>query len=62
LLDELPVDEKSRKAKWWPAENQVRNRLRGLRTALEAHGITLDLDIPGHDKGRLMRITQRPIG
>lgn len=60
LLEELPVDEKGRKAKWWPAPNQVRNRLRRLQETLAARGIVLDLDIPGHDKGRLIKISAHP--
>jgi|SRR5277367_5991065 putative DNA primase/helicase len=60
LLDDLPIDEKGHKAKWWPAPNQVRNRLRRLQETLAARGVILELDIPGHDKGRLIKITQQP--
>jgi hypothetical protein len=38
LLNELPVDEKGHQAKWWPPENQVRNRRRALRVTLKRMG------------------------
>ena len=70
LLGDLPVDEKGRKAKWWPPNNQVRNRLRRLHEVLGGRGIVLDLDIPGHDKwparsrspSRPSRLMNKPSG
>jgi len=62
LLEELPVDERGRRAKWWPAPNQVRNRLTRLQAALGGKGIVLDLKTrsPGRGRERLITITQEP--
>ena len=64
LLNDLPVDEKGRKARWWPAQNQVRNRLRRLQQTLAARGIILDLETraSGHGRERLIMITAQPLG
>lgn len=62
LLDDLPVDEKGRKSRWWPPSNQVRGRLRRLQGVLETRGIILDLETraPGHGRDRLITITAHP--
>jgi putative DNA primase/helicase len=57
LLEALPVDEKGRKAKWWPASNQVRNRLRRLQQALGARNIVLDLETRSSSSSRERLIT-----
>jgi hypothetical protein len=59
FLNDLPIDDAGRKSRWWPAVNQVKNRLRRIQGALRTKGIVIDLALPrapGHDRSKLISI------